>query len=387
MNRIRSIDITRGLVMVIMALDHVREFWHKTAMTVSPTDLTKTTTALFFTRWITHLCAPAFVFLAGTSAYISFRRTGNISESRKFLLTRGLWLVLLEFTLINFALWFDIRFRLLILEVIGAIGFSFIILSLLLSLGSRTVGTLGLIIILSHNMLQVGEMPVSKASALLFSALFRPNMIQFSDVFSIFTAYPVIPWLGIMLLGFGFGEVFELTFEKRKKFLLWSGTSALFLFVVLRFTNIYGDPAIWSDQKSCWFTFLSFINVTKYPPSLLFTLLFVGLTLITLRISEGLQGKFPSLSESYGKVPFFYFVVHLYLIHALMFVMLFIQGYGKDDMVFGAFKNGRPDTGGGISLTGVYLIWLGVVIVMYPFCRWYGRFKAEKRHIRILRYL
>lgn len=387
MNRIRSIDITRGLVMVIMALDHVREFWHKTAMTVSPTDLTKTTTALFFTRWITHLCAPAFVFLAGTSAYISFRRTGNISESRKFLLTRGLWLVLLEFTLINFALWFDIRFRLLILEVIGAIGFSFIILSLLLSLGSRTVGTLGLIIILSHNMLQVGEMPVSKASALLFSALFRPNLIQFSDVFSIFTAYPVIPWLGIMLLGFGFGEVFELTFEKRKKFLLWSGTSALFLFVVLRFTNIYGDPAIWSDQKSCWFTFLSFINVTKYPPSLLFTLLFVGLTLITLRISEGLQGKFPSLSESYGKVPFFYFVVHLYLIHALMFVMLFIQGYGKNDMVFGAFKNGRPDTGGGISLTGVYLIWLGVVIVMYPLCRWYGRFKAEKRHIRILRYL
>ncbi|MGE5420759.1 MAG: DUF1624 domain-containing protein [Chloroflexota bacterium] len=387
MNRIRSIDITRGLVMVIMALDHVREFWHTTAMTVSPTDLTKTTTALFFTRWITHLCAPAFVFLAGASAYISIRRTGNISESRKFLLTRGLWLVLLEFTLINFALWFDIRFRLLILEVIGAIGFSFIILSLLLSLGSRTVGTLGLIIILSHNMLQVGEMPVSKASALLFSALFRPNMIQFSDVFSIFTAYPVIPWLGIMLLGFGFGEVFELTFEKRKKFLLWSGTSALFLFVVLRFTNIYGDPAIWSDQKSCWFTFLSFINVTKYPPSLLFTLLFVGLTLITLRISEGLQGKFSSLSEAYGKVPFFYFVVHLYLIHALMFVMLFIQGYGKNDMVFGAFKNGRPDTGGGISLTGVYLIWLGVVIVMYPLCRWYGRFKAEKRHIRILRYL
>lgn len=387
MNRIRSIDITRGLVMVIMALDHVREFWHKTAMTQSPTDLQTTTTALFFTRWVTHLCAPAFVLLAGVSAFLSVKRTGNIVESRKFLLTRGILLVILEFTLINFALWFDIRFRLLILEVIGAIGFSFIILSLLLGLGSRAIGVIGLIIILSHNLLQGIGMPESKAGSFLFSALLRPNMIQFSDTLSMFTAYPVIQWLGIMLAGYGCGELFILTVERRKGMFLLIGAGAVILFAVLRLSNLYGDPAPWSEQKTPWFTFLSFINVTKYPPSLLFTLLFTGLTFVSLYLSEKASASSSKFLEAFGKTPFFYFVVHLYLIHAVMFVMLFMQGFGMEDFAFGAFKNGRPDAGGGIGLSGVYFVWISVVLVMYPLCRWYWQFKSRNRHVRILRYL
>jgi uncharacterized membrane protein len=387
LKRINSIDITRGLVMVIMALDHVRDFMHTTSMSQSPTNLETTTTLLFMTRWITHLCAPTFVFLSGVSAYISFKRKNNLSESRSFLLKRGIWLVLLEFTFVNFALWFDIHFRFMIMEVISAIGLSFIVLSFLLKLKSRTIGIIGLVIIFGHNLLQAAAIPSNPAIVFITSVLFRPFLMQLTPGFSVFTAYPLIPWLGIMLAGFATGEFFELPAEKRKNIFLIAGFATLSLFTVIRFVNIYGDPSKWAPQKTTLFTFLSFINTTKYPPSLLFILLFIGLTLLFLAFTEKANNKVSEILMVYGRVPLFYFVIHLFIIHSLMFIMLHLQGISSSDFLFGPFNNGRPKTGGGVELGTIYMIWASVVIVLYPLCKWYGKYKSEHKENTVLRYL
>ena len=387
MKRISSIDSARGLVMVIMALDHVRDFIHKTSMSQDPVDLQTTTTLLFFTRWVTHICAPTFVLLAGISAFISFKRQNNLLESRRFLLTRGLWLVFLEFTFVTFALWFDIHFRLLLLEVISAIGFSFIILSLLLKLSPRAIGLIGIIIVFSHNLLQGVSFPANQISIVLSSILFRPNLMPVSSDLAFYSAYPVIPWLGILLIGFGCGEFFEIPFEKRKKLFLKIGLSLLLLFALIRFINIYGDPSKWTTQKSYLFTFLSFINLTKYPPSLLFTLMFIGIAFLILYVFENAKNKFTEILLVFGRVPLFYFTIHLYIIHSLMFIVLLMQGFRCDDFVFGLFKNGRPETGGGIGLLGIYLIWIGVVALLFPLCRWYGNYKVVHPENKFLRFL
>ncbi len=335
--------------MVIMALDHVRDFMHSTSMTQSPTNLQTTTTLLFLTRWITHLCAPAFVFLAGISAYISFKRSNNISKSRSFLMKRGIWLIILEFTVINFALWFDIHFRLMLMEVISAIGLSFIVLSFLLKVPSRIIGIAGLLIIVCHNLLQGITIPSNPAVIYITSVLFRPFLMQPTPGFAFYTAYPIIPWLGIMLAGFACGEFFELPSEKRNRIFFKIGLTTLLLFSIIRSINIYGDPSRWSLQKSTVFTVLSFINTTKYPPSLLFILLFLGITFLVLFLSEKVNNRFTGILSVYGRVPLFYFIIHLYIIHSLMFIMLFLQGFGGKDLLFGAFNNGRPKTGGGVN--------------------------------------
>ena len=387
MNRIKSIDITRGLVMVIMALDHVRDFMHTTSMTQSPTNLQTTTTLLFMTRWVTHLCAPTFVFLSGVSAYISFKRNNNLSESRSFLLKRGIWLVILEFTVINLALWYDIHFRLLLMEVISAIGLSFIVLAFLLKLPSRIIGIIGLILIFGHDLLLITPVPTNPAVIFITSVLYRPSLTQISPGLAFFTAYPLLPWLGIMLAGFACGEFFDLPEEKRSKIFLKLGIAALSLFIAIRFINIYGDPLKWSHQKSALFTFLSFINTTKYPLSLLFTLLFLGIMFLILFISEKLKNRFTEILTVYGKVPLFYFIIHLFIIHSLMFLMLRLQGFGSKDLLFGAFNNGRPKAGGGVDLPVIYLIWISVVVLLYPVCKWYGSYKSVHREKKLLRYL
>jgi uncharacterized membrane protein len=387
MKRIASIDITRGIVMVIMALDHVRDFMHVSSMTQSPTNLETTNAILFMTRWITHFCAPTFVFLSGVSAYISFKRNNNFAESRQFLLKRGIWLVILEFTFINFALWFDIHFRFEIMEVIAAIGLSFVVLSLFLKLPSRTIGIIGIVLIFSHDLLQGITVPSNPIVVFLSSVLFKPDLLPISASFSAYTAYPLIPWLGIMLTGFACGELFELSAEKRSMTFLRIGLTVLIMFTVLRFINIYGDPLKWSVQKSSLFTFLSFINTIKYPVSLLFTLLFVGLTSLVLSITEKINGKLAGILSVFGKVPLFYFVIHLYIIHSMMFIMLFLQGFKVNDLLFGAFNNGRPKAGGGVGLVVIYVIWVSVVVVLYPLCKWYGNYKSEHRKNKLLRYL
>ena len=293
MKRIYSIDFTRGLVMIIMALDHVRDLMHVNSAVQSPTDLATTTPLLFLTRWITHLCAPAFVFLAGTSAYLSFHRNNDITQTRKFLLTRGLWLVLLEFTVVNLGLFFDLGFHTLMFEVIAAIGTGFIVLSLLLNLSSKAIGIIGLIILFCHNLLP----PIP-----FLSPLYSVSVFPLSSSRVLTIAYPPVPWLGVMLVGFASGRFFGPAENDRKKIFLKIGAAALLLFVLLRFSNIYGDPAPWSSQKTAVYTFLSFMNVTKYPPSLLFCLVTLGCMFLILAAGEHVKNRFTDFAYVYGKV-------------------------------------------------------------------------------------
>ncbi len=376
MKRIHSIDLTRGIVMIIMALDHVRDLLHVDAITQSPTNLATTTPALFFTRWITYLCAPIFVFLSGTSAFLSLQRSVNLQQSRRFLLKRGLYLILLEFTLVNFGLYFDPGFHSFIFEVIAAIGFGFIMLSFMSKWSWRTVSIIGLIIICCHNLLPL--IPFSKDSivAPVLSPLFGPGLFPIGGR-TFLIAYPPIPWLGIMLLGFATGKYFELDATTRKRIFLRIGWIALLLFVAIRFVNIYGDPIPWSAQKNTVYTFLSFMNITKYPPSLLFCLVTLGIMFLLLAQAEQVRGRWQVIVSRYGKVPLFYFLLHFYLIHAIMFIVLWAQGISWGQMEFATGTFGRPTTiGSGIKLWAVYLIWMVVVAILYKPCVWFGQYKA-----------
>ncbi|HZE85199.1 MAG TPA: heparan-alpha-glucosaminide N-acetyltransferase domain-containing protein [Puia sp.] len=386
MKRISSIDFTRGLVMIIMALDHTRDLMHLTSLSQSPTDLATTTPMLFFTRWITHLCAPTFVFLSGVSAWLSFKGKNDLAASRRFLLTRGLWLIILEFTLVNFGVWFDIHFSVLLFDVIATIGVGFIVLGLSLKASARTLGIAGLIIIFCHNLLPL--IPFAEGSAIkgILSPLFALGAFPLGPHTTFLMAYPPIPWLGIMLAGFGAGQFFGWPAARRQRIFVKLGLGALALFVLIRAVNIYGDPFPWAAQKNGLYSFMSFINITKYPPSLIFCLLTLGITFLILALFEGAKNKFAAICAVYGKVPLFYFLVHWYIIHPIMFAMVFLQGFKSSDLLFG-FNFGRPKEGSGVSLGIIYLVWIAVVIILYPICKWYGHFKETHKDQWWLRYL
>jgi uncharacterized membrane protein len=386
MRRVYSIDLMRGLVMIIMALDHVRDLMHTTALTQQPTNLATTTPVLFFTRWITHLCAPTFVFLSGISAFLSMKSKNDLQTTRRFLLSRGLWLIVLEFTLINFGVWFDIHFAVFMFSVVAAIGFGFIILSLLLKLPPKAIGIIGLAIVFLHNLAPVIPGSDTFVVKKVMMPFFAPGAFPLGADRLLLVGYPPIPWLGIMLVGFAAGRLFELEELQRRSLLLKVGLRAIGLFILFRFINIYGDAAPWSPQKSNGFTFLSFINVTKYPPSLDFCLLFLGIMFLIVAAVQGIKNRWTEVVCVYGKVPLFYFLVHWYIIHPLVFIMVWLQGFKSSDMVFG-FNFGRPKSGSGLELGAIYLVWMGIVAVMYPLCRWYGRYKERHKEKKWLRYL
>jgi uncharacterized membrane protein len=372
--------------MILMALDHTRDMMHVDSLTQSPTDLTSASPELFFTRWITHFCAPTFVFLAGLSAFLSFKNKNDIAASRQFLLSRGIWLIILEFSLVNFGIFFDMHFSNFLFDVIATIGFGFVMLSLMLKISVKTIGIIGIVIIFCHGIFSL--IPFSNGSLIrvILSPLFLPGAFPITSKITFVMAYPPIPWLGIMLAGFATGNFFQLSSLKRKKSFLAIGLSALTLFMMIRFINIYGDSIPWSTQKNGLYTFLSFINITKYPPSLLFCLLTLGVMFLILCFSEGLKSKFSDFVIVYGRVPLFYFLVHFYLIHLLMLAMVYLQGFKTPDLIFG-FNFGRPKSGSGVSLFVVYLVWIGVVIVLYPVCKWYGNYKAKHKEKAWLTYL
>lgn len=371
--------------MIIMALDHTRDLIHVTSVTDSPTNLQTTTVALFLTRWITHFCAPTFVCLSGVSAFLMFKRTNDISGARYFLLTRGLWLIVLEFTLVNFGVWFNPHFNVFLFDVIAAIGFGFIILSLLLKISTKTILIIGVAIIFLHNLSSYippgGTSLLNKIAAMLI----LPGAIPFGKGLFIM-GYPPIPWLGIMLVGFAAGRLFELPTSTRKSLFLKIGMASLAIFILLRSINVYGDSFHWAKQKNSLFTVLSFINLTKYPPSLIFCLLTLGVMFLLLSWAEGSRNKFTEITSVYGKVPLFYFLIHWYILHPLMFLILFFQGYKYSDLVFGV-NLGRPKGISGVNLWYIYLIWVCVVIALYPICKMYGKYKESNRDKKWLRYL
>jgi len=359
--------------MIIMALDHVRDYMHVDSLTQNPTDLTTTTPFLFFTRWITHICAPTFVFLAGTAAFLTLKKSNDIVGTRKFLITRGAWLIVLELSVINFVLWFDTQYRTLIFEVIGTIGFGFIALAMLLKLSTRIIGIIGLSIITLHGIIPL----LPFASHPIITALFSTGVSQSSPQFMFVMSYPPLPWLGIMLTGFGAGKLFEKEQPARRTIFIKIGLLALLLFVAIRMINVYGDPAPWAKQKSLIYSVMSFMNISKYPPSLLFCLATLGITFLLLALFERLQNKITSILSIYGGVPLFYFILHLFVIHCIMLAMVFIQGYNWHELEFSNFKLGRPVAKSGVSLTTIYLVWMMVVVGLYPLCYWYKNLKVK----------
>lgn len=386
MKRTASIDTMRGIVMIIMALDHVRDMMHTTSITQQPTDLATTTPALFFTRWVTHICAPTFVFLSGTSAFISMKNKNDIAASRKFLLTRGFWLIVLEFTLVNFGLWFDVHFNVFLFDVIAAIGFGFIILSFLVNLPGKTIAAIGIAIIFLHNLAPLVPGAETSLFRKILMPFFAPAAFTFSKGKLFVMGYPPVPWLGIMCVGFACGKLFLMELQQQKALFLRIGATAVALGIIIRGINIYGDSVPWTAQKNGLYTFLSFLNVTKYPPSLDFTLLFLGIMFIILSLLQHAENRFTKVAAVYGKVPLFYFIVHFYIIHLLVLAMIFLQGFGINDMVFG-FNFGRPKSGSGIPLWAIYIAWIGVVAIMYPICKQYGRYKLANKEKWWLRYM
>ena len=341
--------------MIIMALDHVRDLVHVNSITQTPTNLETTTPVLFFTRWITYLCAPTFVFLAGTSAFLSFKKNNNISLSRRFLLKRGLYLIILELVVVNFALFFDPAYHTILFEVIAAIGFGFIILGLLLKASWKVIGIIGMIIIFCHDL--VSFLPAGNAIVKnIVQPLFTLAAFPFSGK-ALIIAYPPIPWLGIMMVGFAAGKFFELAEQKRKALFIRTGVAALSLFVIARYLNFYGDPVQWLLQKNTLFTFLSFMNVAKYPPSLLFCLVTLGIMFIMLALSEGSTKRAGKMAAVYGKVPLFYFLAHFFLIHVILLAVLFLQGFHWAQFDFASGTFGRPKgLVSGLPLWAIYVL-------------------------------
>ncbi|GAB3321974.1 DUF1624 domain-containing protein [Larkinella ripae] len=378
--RILSIDVVRGIVMVIMALDHTREFIHLNGFFYNATDLNTATPGIFLTRWITHFCAPTFVFLAGTSAYLMGRKKTKPQLSL-FLLTRGLWLILLEIFVVNLIMWFDVSFSTTALEVIWATGVGMIVLSGLLFLPQRILLLMGLLIVFGHNALDPISFPQGSVQDVLWSMLHKPNVVQVSPGWRLLILYPVLAWIGIMILGYCLGELFRSDFnpEQRRKWLQRIGIGAIGVFVLIRLLHGYGDPVPWQVQKTPLYTVFSFINVTKYPPSLLFTLLTLGPAIWLLSALEGRKGNWMQFFIVYGRVPLFYFVIHFLLIHTVSILLLLSDGILWTEI---NFQNG---TGGvmpnhGLPLGLVYFVWMLIVLGMYPLCKGYGRIKSRSNH-------
>ncbi|WP_409966086.1 hypothetical protein PIECOFPK_02613 [Mycovorax composti] len=384
-HRIPSIDIVRGLVMVIMALDHTRDLIHTEALKGDPTTIPGVSAGLFFTRWVTHLCAPTFVFLSGVSAWLSYQKSQNATATRRFLFSRGIWLLILEFTIVGFGIWFDIQFRTLMWQVIAAIGFGFLILSLCFTLRPKTILIIAIIGMLLLNTLAV--LPQQTMQLPVWAQAFiSVQVFPFSPDRLLIISYPPLSWALIILLGYGAAPYFKQAANIRSSFFLKTGIILLMIFIALRFINKFGDPQLWSTQEELAGTIMSFVNVSKYPPSLQFLCCMLGLMFVLLYIFEKNQNKFSNILRVYGTVPLFYYIIHWYVIHLLLFAILFAQGFGIADFNF-RLNFGRPDAPNGLPLWGVYIIWVLVVVVLYPICTQYSRYKHTHPEKKMLRYL
>jgi uncharacterized membrane protein len=368
-SRLEGIDLVRGLVIVIMALDHVRAYF--TDLRFDPTDLSRASTVLFLTRWITHYCAPVFVLLAGVSAGLAARRRSP-SELSRFLLTRGLWLIVVEFTVVNLAWRFNLRLENIWAQVIWAIGASMVVLAALCRLPRSAVGVIGLVLIAGHNLLD-GIAPSAFGS---FAALWNILHVR-GPIFggAILVFYPLLPWLGVMAAGWFLAGLWtEHSAEYRRSTLAMIGAAAIALFIALRLTRIYGDPSPWDPGSTS--PILSVLNTTKYPASLQYLLMTLGpACLLLAALDGGGRSGFRWLAD-FGRVPLFFYVVHLYLIHGLAVLVAATQGFHPAQMME-PFTN-LPVTWG-VGLGAVYLVWAGIIAMLYPVSLWYGRMKAAGR--------
>ena len=375
--RIESIDILRGLIMLIMALDHTRDYIHLN--NPNPTDLATTTPILFFTRWITHFCAPLFIFLSGISAQLAGTRRTKAQLSA-FLIKRGLWLIVVEVVVISFALTLDPGYHLVMLLVFWSIGASMIILGLLIWLPLPVIALIGAALLFGHDLFDYSlvAMPKDGSGRVLLNLFFtaRGTIVQLDKTHILGDFYALLPWTALMLLGYTFGTIYASVFDadRRKRILLSSGIALIALFIFLRAFNLYGDPAPWAVQKTTALTIISFFNLSKQPPSLLYVCMTLGPGLLMLVLFERVKNRLTRIFIVYGSVPFFYFVLHLYIIRAINLIVFFAMGFNGKDAGIGKGLGFGPK-GYGLNLFGVYLVWLVVIAALYLPCRWFSKYK------------
>lgn len=400
--RIDSIDLLRGIVMVVMMLDHTRDFVHYGGLSMDPTNLNNTYTGLFLTRWITHFCAPVFVFLAGTGMYLQFSRGKSKGELSRFLVTRGFWLIVLEFTLVKWGAFFNFDYRLLgIMQVIWVIGASMILMAGLIHLPFKAIAVFGIGMMLLHNLMdgvrvpswQGPNSPVPSIGAKLWIILHQPF-----EAFPIagwpspvlFVIYPLIPWVGVMATGYVAGALYRKTAEERRKWLIRIGLAAIALFFILRAPNLYGDPSEWATRSSAVFTVLSFINTSKYPPSLLFLLMTLGPALLALAWFESSQRTGPAGSKgvlgwlrgvfvTFGRVPLFFYLLQWPTAKLLSLGLHYLTGK-PTAWLYQSLADQTPiPPGVGFRLWVVYACWLLGVVLLYPLCKWFAGVKQRRR--------
>jgi uncharacterized membrane protein len=386
--RVDAVDLLRGAVMILMALHHTRDYLGD--VTASPTNLATASTALFLTRWITHFCAPVFFLLTGTGAALALRHRSR-GELSRFLWTRGLWLVVLEETLVRTLWQFNVDYRLTVVNVLWALGWSLIALAALSRMSVGAIATVGARLIALHNLAD-GVTPAAFGPlAPLWSLLHQPGPLFVSPRAFVFVAYPLVPWIGVTAVGFALGRIYEWPRPQRRAFLLRVGLVLVAAFVLLRATNLYGDPRPWSAQPVALRTVLSFVNTNKYPPSLLFLLMTLGPALLALRLFDRDEGSIPAVLRPvlvFGRVPLFYFMLHVLIIHLVALVRSAVA-FGGVHWVFESpsldkFPITQPP-GWPLSLPWVYASWVLVVLLAYPCCRWYAALRA--RHGGWLSYL
>jgi len=379
--RLAAVDRLRGLAIVLMAIDHVRHYFYRGAFTFDPLDPAHSDPALYLTRWITDLCAPTFVFLAGLSVFLQAGRGRSRPQLSRSLLVRGLWLILLELTVIGFAWSFSIPYW-IVLQVIWAIGWSMLALALLVWLPRRIVLAVGIVIVAGHNLLDPLTPAQFGSLAWLWSFLHVSGPIVIDGAARGALVYPVLPWIGVMALGYGLGPLFTLPDRQRDRRLLGLGAAMVLLFLALRCLNLYGDGAPWRPGEDLLASAMNFFNLQKYPPSLLYVLLFLGIALLLLPPLARLQGAAGRVLQTFGAVPFFFYVLHLYLAHALAIAVNAALGRDVGEL-FDVARLMRTDpqasTTYGFGLAGTYVAWLAVVALLYPPCRWYARVKRERR--------
>ncbi len=387
--RINSIDVLRGLVMIIMAIDHLRDYLHIDAGLHDPLDLQTTTPILFFTRWITHFCAPIFVFLSGVSIYLqSTRKTKN--ELSIFLIKRGLWLVFAEIFIVSFGVTFVPFYNFVFLQVIWAIGISMFMLGLLVHLRFGIILAIALAIVLGHNLLDFPEAVTGFKPNIYWMILHKGGTEKILGT-TVFIFYPFLPWLGLMLLGYCTGIFFtpKYTPDQRRSILLLLGSGALVFFVIVRYINVYGDPIPWATQQRSFYTFLSFIKVQKYPPSLMYMCVTIGPALLFLAFIEKVQNKATNILRTYGRTAFFYYLIHFYTAHIIGGIFFFARGHSWQQ----AFATAKNDpflfdiAGEGTNLGVVYLVWICLVASLYPLCKWYDGYKTSHKEKWWLSYL
>jgi uncharacterized membrane protein len=392
--RIYSVDFLRGVVMMIMMLDHVREFVHAGAMQSDPTDPATTTVPIFFTRWITHFCAPTFVFLAGTSIYLQKLNGKSNSELSRFLWTRGLWLIFLEFTLVRFLIVFNLDYTFFGMgQVIWVIGVSMIVMAALIYLPVKVTGAIGILMIILHNLLDGFQVPPATAfagmppatiSQSIWIVLHQPGIIHpFGAGSEGLFVYPIIPWVGVMAAGYAFGTVYGWDGERRRKLLLKLGLVATALFVVVRLINVYGDPVHWQYQDTNVATVLSFFNTSKYPPSLLFLLMTLGPALFVLALTDRIDGNavWQRVCITFGRVPMFYYLLQWLFAHSSAVLLGYLAGVDVHYLFKSILEMGQfAPPGHGFSLGVAYADWIAGLIILYPLCKWYDNLKRHSGH-------